>query len=1121
MEKPDYLSLDFLSGGGEMGERIRSVDWANTPLGTPETWSPALRATLALVLNNRFPMLLWWTKDYISLYNDAYIPVLGAKHPWGLGLPVRECWEEIWNVLQPLIDTPFNGGESTWMEDIQLIINRKNYDEETHFVIAYSPVPDGTTPNGIGGVLATVNEITNQVISARALGTLSKISAEIVGAQSEKDVYEKVALALSENRKDFPFCIIHKIDETASMAHLYATGGIDNSGFGLTPSAIIDLKNQSADPLSIAKAVEEGTILHSVFDDSWKDLPKGEWEIMPKEFVHIPIKTVSKKLPQAILTIGLNPYRRFDDSYRQFVQLAAEQISTGLMNALALDEEKKRLEALAEIDRAKTTFFANVSHELRTPLTLLLSPAEEMINAEHRLSPQDIQKNHEIIYRNGRRLLKLVNSLLEFSSIEAGKIDARFSPADLSGFTRDVASGFRSVVEKAGLSFNVKCDILSQPVYVDREMWEKIVLNLLSNAFKFTLNGHITINLREEKEGVSLQVTDSGIGIPEKELPQMFQRFHRIEGSGGRTHEGTGIGLSLVYELVKLHKGDIRVDSHLGKGSTFTVYLPYGSSHLEQQSIAAPGSQPSSNKLTTAFLDEANALLPQETETTAKKAAAKSAAHANGTPLLNEDFTVLIVDDNGDMRDYLGRILSPHWNVLFAENGEAAMDMIRKKAPDLIVSDLMMPLMNGTDLLQQVRSEFRLMRIPFILLSARAGEESKIEGLELGADDYIIKPFSANELRAKVQTQLDANKAKNQAEKYLKQLFTSAPIALCMLKGPSFEIELANERMLKIWGKEIEEVRDRSLYEVLPPDAHAGLELLLDAVVRSGRTCKGEEMVIESDLSKETVINYVAEPLTDERGSIHSIVLLAHEITDLVEARKSAVANANELRRLMRQKDEFISVASHELKTPVTSIKAILQVLHRMQVPDARVTDFIERAGRQVLRLSSLVNDLLDVSALEAGKANFSFAEFDFDEMIAEAVQEHLQIQHTHQIIVVNNDKAKIKGDRNRLEQVVSNLLSNAIKYSPKANKVQIESTFTEGAIKVTVEDFGIGIPEDKLDKVFERFYRVEKESRNYQGMGLGLHISSEIIKRHNGTIKAERKPKGGSIFWFEVPVGV
>src|ERR1700758_1509283 len=254
--------------------------------------------------------------------------------------------------------------------------------------------------------------------------------------------------------------------------------------------------------------------------------------------------------------------------------------------AVALREVREANAKLAELDVAKTAFFSNISHEFRTPLTLMLGSLEDELGERGQPLPPTRLERIEIAHRNGLRLLKLVNALLDFARIEAGRMQAHYQPTNLSELTAELASSFESATERMGLTLTIDCPPLPEAVYVDREMWEKVVLNLISNAFKHTLQGAIVVRLGWVDGGAQLTVADSGVGIAAEELPRLFERFHRVVGAPSRAHEGSGIGLSLVRELVQLHSGAIRVESELGKGSRFFVTLKAGAAHLPAEQIA-------------------------------------------------------------------------------------------------------------------------------------------------------------------------------------------------------------------------------------------------------------------------------------------------------------------------------------------------------------------------------------------------------------------------------------------------------------------------------------------------------------------------------------------------------
>lgn len=419
----------------------------------------------------------------------------------------------------------------------------------------------------------------------------------------------------------------------------------------------------------------------------------------------------------------------------------------------ALGELRQANERLAQLDVAKTAFFSNISHEFRTPLTLMLGPLEdELAELAHSESPTR-RARLDTAHRNCLRLLKLVNSLLDFSRIEAGRMQALYEPTDLATLTAELASNFCSAADRAGLTLSVDCPPLREAIYVDREMWEKVVLNLLSNAFKHTFDGGIAVRLGWLDDSAQLTVEDSGVGIPADELPRLFDRFHRVKGAASRTHEGTGIGLALVQELVHLHSGTVRVESEVGRGTRFIVTLKAGTAHLPSDKIADEAHAAATSRSAAVYVQEA---LHWSTVTPIDVREAVQLPDLKSVPTPHAPKArVLLVDDNADMRRYVARLLSNAYDVMAVADGQAALEAARAAPPDLVLSDVMMPRLDGFGLVRALRADERTRTLPIILLSARAGEESAVESLGTGADDYLVKPFSARELLARVRTHVE------------------------------------------------------------------------------------------------------------------------------------------------------------------------------------------------------------------------------------------------------------------------------------------------------------------------------------------------------------------------------
>jgi signal transduction histidine kinase len=761
-----------------MAKLIRKIDWSRTPLGPKPSWPQSLRTVVSLVQGSSSPISLVWGPGHVQIYNDGYWPICGAKHPSSMGQDFRECWASAWPVIGEAYATAWSG-KSAYLEKMRMFLDRHGFLEETWFTFSFSPVTDES--GGVGGLFHPVTEMTAQMLSERRTQVLRDLANHAGRARTTEQAYAFAEQALAEAGLDLPFTLLYQVNRDSGKAQRVGCTGLEPGGGGAPEW--IDLRAALELPWPIARVAASGVPL--LLEDVSGRLPglrAGPYPEPPQRALVRPVLQPGSEQPAAVMVLGLSPRLIPDDPYRTFCERIGAAVGAALANARAYEEERQKLEQLAAIDRAKTAFFGNVSHEFRTPLTLILGPLEDALS-----SPRAVLEGESLraVQRSALRLLRLVNSLLDFARLEAGRAQVRFEATDLAALTRGLAASFRSLVESAGLELRVECPPLGEPVYVDRGQWEKIVLNLLSNAFKFTFEGHIGVRLALAGRQAVLEVSDTGTGISEQELPRLFERFHRVEGARGRSFEGTGIGLALVQELVRQHGGQVSVDSTLGRGSTFRVAIALGHQHLPEGHVALHASAQADAASTNSLVLEASQWL-STTEISADSLAVPSLAAELPAP---DAPRVLIADDNADLREYLRRLVSTRWRVDVVEDGQAALESVRAALPDLLLSDIMMPRRDGVSLLRELRADPRTSELPVVLLSARAGEEAVVAGLETGADDYLVKPFSARELVSRIATHLEMARVRRQAAEAARELAETRAQLLADLQQKNKELE--------------------------------------------------------------------------------------------------------------------------------------------------------------------------------------------------------------------------------------------------------------------------------------------------------------------------------------------
>jgi PAS domain S-box-containing protein len=981
-----------------------------------------------------------------------------------------------------------------------------------------------------------VTETTATLLADRRTRTLRDLTYSLSAASTMSELSTFAVDTLSRSAFDLPFLLLYEQSEDQTCFDLIGKLGLHGE-----ETAVGAMKIQADSPWPIAEALRRnGPVSTANIQALLGKGPCGPYEEVPNRAMVLPIGANRRDRATLVAIAGISSRLPFDDAYRGFYEQLSAALSAAVATVRAREDERRRADELAEIDRAKTAFFANVSHEFRTPLTLMLGPLEEALAEDDALT-RPMRERVSLAHRNGLRLLRLVNTLLEFSRLETGRLQAVYEPTDLGAMTADLASNFRSATERAGITLVIEMAPLPRLVNIDRGMWERIILNLLSNAFKFTFSGTITVSVRPSEDGRSAEVSvkDTGIGIAVEELHRVFERFHRVEGAQGRSIEGSGIGLALVHELVKLHAGNVTVSSRLGQGSEFTIALPMGEEALSPS--GAPSARPASKSTTAAaFVNEAIRWLPVDTGDDSSDVPVTPAGGMNGH--------ILLAEDNADMRAYLRRLLETHgFSVEAVGDGEAALVSGRRRPPDLIVSDAMMPNIDGFELLALWRADARLKTIPFVLLSARAGEESRIEGLNAGADDYLTKPFAQAEFVARVTGTL--NRLRSRREDTLREseqrhrfLCESMP-QMIWTATPDGNIDYCNQRCFDYTGMTLEQIKESRWERVLHPEdvrketdwtqaretgAYEVEYRLKRAADGAYRWHLGRAHPLRN--ADGDIIQWVGT-LTDihDQKSVEQELLQTHATLERrVHERTSELGVAKEhAESASKAKSEFLANMSHEIRTPLNAVIGLTYLLEQTSLTEDQRT-CLSRIGLAGHALLSVINNVLDLSKVEAGEMSLEEDVFDLSELIRDLTEmlTPQAISKGLELVVrpVGALPHMVWGDAPRLRQVLTNLIGNSIKFT-KSGRVALTVSCTDSAadlirLRCEVMDTGIGIEASTLERLFTPFTQADSSTtRRFGGTGLGLSIARSFVELMGGRIGVQSSVKVGSTFWFEVPL--
>ncbi|CED83967.1 response regulator receiver sensor signal transduction histidine kinase [Phaffia rhodozyma] len=1120
---------------------LDNFDWQNTPLGPKALWPQSLKSLISVVMNTDHESTLWWGKDLTLIYNDAYAEMLLRKHPFNFGKVASVAWSEVWPELKSTALNMMAGGRAVNKTDDLLFFQREvtKAPEETYTTWSWIPV---AVENGeIGGLLNYSVETTSNVLARRRFEMLRSLAQSLSVCQSLSQFSEAALNAMAENVHDLPFIMLYSpptVQNTSTTTlDLLGTIGVP-AGHPSAPTNItldLDIDANSTHPSvtlmevrsthsepSLAEDTESIVLAGSssrststrpdyqageatgcpwpiaqalttnemVFVEDCSSLVTGfevrSWPELPETAVVIPISDEDSR--KIVFICGLNSRRPYDKDYQSWIRLLKYQLASGLKGVASFQAQLVKAEELAKLDRAKTTFFSNTSHELRSPLTLIQGPIADLLAMETNGGSR--KRLLSLADRNCQRLTRLVNMLMDVSQVDAGRMKGVFSPKQLGVYTADLASLFRSAIEKGGVTYDVDCDIEDpRLVYIDPDLYEKIIYNIIGNAFKYCLEGTIKVYLRYHANEVELSVIDTGVGIPKDDIPRIVTRFHRV-ASVGRSFEGTGIGLSLTAELIRLHGGTLSVESctaeesPTGKhGSSFIVRFPLGTEHLSPDMILDLPEPPTHKamKYAKGIIDEASRWSKEEVETSSISDSGESSNNSNkidpSTLFWSKSDTVLIVDDNHDMRRYLMSIMSQYCTVIEACNGKEALDIVLscQPLPDLIISDVMMPIMTGFELVQTLKNQgLNISLIPVLLVTARNGDEDTVSGILMGAEDYITKPFSSREIVARAHLQMQMGKRRIELERKFAERTVE-------LQFRAQEAEIKRQEAEE--GRRQQELLiDVTSHEIRNP---------VSAILQNAELCKDNLKFFHKELHRALTSDVGLRPTTS----------LLSMIEEDVESLDAIITMAQSQERIA---NDVLSLARIQLST--------------LEIYPVQ-TDLVKETRK-----------ILAIFASEARLKRIDLS-FTFGPML----------------LSLKESKLDLLTDPQRIGQVLINLLANAIRFTatspvreiqvsveirncppdddscvpPPANldsssfaSIGEKDIWIYGAVK----DSGPGLSEEELTRLFQRFKQASAQTHAvFGGSGLGLYVCRRICELMDGKIEVASCQDQGSTFRFFV----
>lgn len=797
------------------------------------------------------------------------------------------------------------------------------------------------------------------------------------------------------------------------------------------------------------------------------------------------------------------------------LQQSKQRTDEALAAAEAANEKISQLyQKTLELDTLKSQFFANVSHELRTPLTLILAPLERRLRRPASPDFSEAERREtEIMLRNARQLYRHVTDLLDAAKLEAGRMTLAWARLDLAGLVRTMASHFESLATERHIDYTVTAPE-ALPAEADGEKLQRVLINLLSNAFKFTPDGGaIALRLSEQDGHALIEVQDNGPGVAPALREAVFERFRQGEGNAQRRHGGTGLGLAIVKDFVELHGGTVKLDEASGGGAQFSVRLP----------LAAPAGMVLGTQMQLDEVIDRQAV--EELEVRAADTTAGEAQAATNAPL------VLVVEDNADMNEFIAATLRPHYRVATARDGREGIDKALALHPDLILSDVMMPVMSGDEMVVALRHQHGMDNVPIVMLTAKADDELRMRLLKEGVQDYLNKPFSTEELLVRVDGLVASRRRTveelSRSEAALKEAQRLANIGNWMWDTRS-DTHSWSEEIYRIYGRDptLPPAIYPEVQQYFTPESWKRLAAAVEKGMVEGVAYECDAEVVRPDGTHRWVITR-GEASRDADGSVVNLHGTVQDITVRKQAEEEirrlnadlerrVVERTAELTAANRELDSFAYAVSHDLRAPLRAMsgfsQALLEDYGEQLQGEAGV--YLEQIDLASYKMSELIDGLLTLSRSTRGEMQYDVV--DLSDLAERLLLELAQSNPERQVAVDVEAGLQARGDARMIEAVMHNLLGNAWKYSTHAAapSIRMYAEERDGARRFCVADNGAGFDMAHSNRLFQPFQRLHRQEE-FPGIGIGLATVQRIVHRHGGIIEARGEPGKGAVFCF------